>query len=78
MFYLPVARYGRKGKMPKYTPFRQWLKRHPQDNVVVTFSEIEKIIDEHLPLVRENILDGGIIHKAPWQFTLYLTLAFRQ
>ena len=64
--------------MPKYTPFRQWLKRHPQDNVVVTFSEIEKTIDEHLPLVRENILDGGIIHKAPWQFTLYLTLAFRQ
>ncbi|MFQ5996894.1 MAG: hypothetical protein ACE5KP_04645 [Dehalococcoidales bacterium] len=35
--------------MPKYTPLREWLKRHPEDNVVVTFSEIEKIIGERLP-----------------------------
>ncbi len=35
--------------MGKYIPFREWLKRHPQDNIVVTFSEIEKIIGDHLP-----------------------------
>ena len=35
--------------MGKYAPFTEWLKRQPQDNVSLTFSKIEEIINDNLP-----------------------------
>ena len=35
--------------MSKYTPFTEWLKRQPQDNVTLTFDKIEGIINDNLP-----------------------------
>ena len=35
--------------MSKYTPFGVWLRKQPQNSVVLTFAEIEKIISGDLP-----------------------------
>jgi hypothetical protein len=35
--------------MSRYAPLTEWLKRQPQDNVVLDFADIERIISDELP-----------------------------
>ncbi len=35
--------------MSKYTPFREWLKRQPVNEALLTFAQLEEIIGDKLP-----------------------------
>jgi hypothetical protein len=65
--------------MAKYSPLRRYLKRQKHSEIVLTFSEIEDIIDAPLPRNAEtpqwwaNIVnpDHGHVQREAWRAAGY-------